>query len=209
MTRADAIVRWVRGPSVLDVGCTGGSPRIGSRYWLHGQLRERFPHVVGIDIAEGDIRRLREEGFDNVHVSDAEAFGLGERFDSIVAGELVEHLSNPGLFLQRAKEHLKPEGLLVITTPNVFSFLHMAYAVLKYPRTCCNLEHTCWFCPTTFRTLARRMGFKLVHQDLIEDYFAEERAAKLYSLLVRLRFLIPLRLRRNAMLFVMKAEAGT
>ncbi len=40
------------------------------------------------------------------------------QFDSVVAGELLEHLLNPMLFLQECFDALRPGGLLVLSTPN-------------------------------------------------------------------------------------------
>ena len=42
--------------------------------------------------------------------------------DGIFAGELIEHLENPGLFLSECKRVLKRNGVIIITTPNPFSF---------------------------------------------------------------------------------------
>ena len=39
-------------------------------------------------------------------------------FDAITAGEIIEHLENPNNFLQGAYEILKPNGVLVLSTPN-------------------------------------------------------------------------------------------
>lgn len=40
------------------------------------------------------------------------------QFDSVVAGELLEHLLNPMLFLEQCFNALRPGGLLVLSTPN-------------------------------------------------------------------------------------------
>jgi 2-polyprenyl-3-methyl-5-hydroxy-6-metoxy-1,4-benzoquinol methylase len=136
--RTDVILNWVKGPSVLDVGCTGHAVGIGSRRWLHGRLREQFPSVAGIDISTENIAVLNRQGFGNLYVQSAESFELTERFDTIVAGELIEHLANPGLFLRQARTHLKSTGRLVLTTPNPFSLADITYALFKYPKTCQN-----------------------------------------------------------------------
>ena len=207
MFRAETILEWVRGPNVLDVGCAAHVPEPGNPYWVHGQLRERFPGVVGIDISEQNIGFLRERGFGNLHVASAETFTLQEHFDTVFSGELIEHLSNPGAFLDRAREHLSPGGRIVLTTPYPFSLLFQAYAFLKYPKTCQNLEHTCWFCPRTLTTLAERSGLKVVHWELLEDYRLFDPSGK-YRCFVRVvswfRWLIPKRLRANTMLFVVE-----
>ncbi len=168
--RPEEILKWVNGPKVLDVGCTSHTINIESPNWLHGRLRERFPDVVGIDISRENVENLKKAGFANLYVQSAEEIELREVFDTIVAGELIEHLSNPGAFLQRARRHLGEKGRVVLTTPNPFSIAYVLYAVLKYPRTCFNLEHTCWFCPQTMIELTRRNGFKISHFELIDDY---------------------------------------
>lgn len=56
--------------------------------------------------------------------ADVEKLDLGVTplFELIIAGELIEHLNNPGLFLERAKFHLVENGRILITTPNITSF---------------------------------------------------------------------------------------
>jgi SAM-dependent methyltransferase len=207
--RTDAILKWVKGPEVLDVGCTGHFVNIGSPQWLHGRLREKFPSVSGIDISEENAAILRSNGFDKIYVQSAESFQLSDKFDTIVAGELIEHLANPGLFLQQARAHLKPGGRLVLTTPNAFSLLFISYALFKYPKTCENLQHTCWFCPQTMKELVERSGFKIDHFELFDDYPPNSPSWR-YRMFVRLRgwsgFLLPKLLAKNGMFLVLAPE---
>ena len=44
-----------------------------------------------------------------------------ETFDVVLAVEVVEHLENPWAFMREAVRTLRPEGFLIITTPNVSS----------------------------------------------------------------------------------------
>jgi SAM-dependent methyltransferase len=212
MLRAESILGWVRGPNVLDVGCAAHVPEPGNPYWIHGWLRDKFPGVAGIDISEKNIEFLRQRGFGNLHVASAETFELADRYNTIFSGELIEHLANPGAFLARAREHLSADGRIVLTTPYPFALLYQAYAFLKYPKTCQNLEHTCWFCPQTLTVLAEREGLRVIHWELIEDYRLDDPSWK-YRMFVRLvrifRLLIPRRVRNNTMLFVLeRASAG-
>ena len=207
--RTDTILKWVKGPSVLDVGCTGHEVELGSPRWLHGRLRERFPTVVGIDISEENIAALHRQGFGNVYVQSAETFELGQTFDTIVAGEMIEHLSNPGLFLEHARAHLKPAGRLVLTTPHPFCLLDITYALLKFPKTCQNRQHTCWFCPQTMKELAQRSQLKIEHFELIFDYSSDS-PSRPYQAFIRLTrgfgFFLPRLFARNAMLFVLASD---
>lgn len=208
-SRTDTTLEWVRGPSVLDVGCTGHVVEIDSPLWLHKRLREGFPSVTGIDISAENVDLLRRHGFGDVHVQSAESFELDKKFDTIVAGELIEHLANPGLFLRQAREHLKPGGRLVLTTPNPFSLLFISYALSRFPKTCPNLQHTCWFCPQTITELVGRYRFRIEHLELFDDYPAAN-ASWRYRLFVALRrcfgVVLPKTLAKNRMLLVLVPE---
>lgn len=204
-TREELILDWVQGPKVLDVGCTDHIVRGDSEYWLHQHLNQMYPHVVGIDISETNLDKMRALGYQNLYQMDAETFSFDESFNTIVAGELIEHLSNPGLFLARARAQLEPGGRLIITTPFVFSALYILYANLKYPKTCENAEHTHWLCIETMRNLASRYSLKECHFELVADYRLDNSSFK-YLLfaqtMLRFGFLIPKRFRDNVMLFV-------
>lgn len=204
-TRADLILDHVRGPDVLDIGCADHVPRPGSRRWVYGRLKERFPATVGLDASAENVEVLRGKGFDDLHVADAQSFSLGATFDTIVAGEVIEHLENPAGFLASARDHLKPGGRLIVTTPYVFGLLNTTYAYGAFPRTCPNAEHTMWFCPSTLTALAHRTGFKALHCSLIVDIHDVEGMGKRLALgaYVVLTRLLPKRLRCNGMLFVL------
>lgn len=204
-SRTSELLKWVTGPKVLDVGCTSHNVEVGSPYWLHGQLRERFPDVTGIDISYENVEKLKQAGFSNLHVQSAETFDLREKFDTIIAGELIEHLANPGLFLDRARHHLNSHGRVVLTTPNPFSIAYSLYAFLKFPRTCQNPQHTSWFCPQTMTALAERHGFVVQHFDLLDDYRSDESSLayrQFGKLMQRMGPIIPKRLKKT-ILFVL------
>ena len=206
-TREEEILNWVKGPNILDVGCTDHVVRGGSVYWLHKYLSDRFPNTVGIDISESNLEQMRSLGYKNLFNMDAESFSFDQRFDTIVAGELIEHLSNPGKFLEQAHTHLSSNGRLIITTQYPFTLLHILYAYLKYPKTCQNPEHTCWFCVENMKNLVARHGFKEYHFDLLMDYRLDNSSWKfrLFArLLIALRFFIPKNMRSNTMLFVLE-----
>ena len=195
---------------MLDVGVTGGpldvpSPH-GSDEWLHGHLRRSYSEVWGIDLGSRKVAQLVELGYPNLLVADAEEFTLGRTFDTVVAGELIEHLPSPGRFLDMARKHLVPGGRIVLSTPYVFGLPNLLYAWLKYPKTCSNPEHTLWFCPATIRYLAERSGLVVDHLELVED-FPDDMShvsfrwwRRMYSVLSRL---LPLRLRANTMVVVL------
>ncbi len=204
-------VKWIvsntAGPRVLDVGCAGYLPDPRSPSWLHGELRRRFPKVTGIERDGKTVANLTALGFSDVHQADAESFRLPERFNTIVAGEVIEHLSNPGLFLDRARAHLAPGGRVIVTTPYVFGLMNTLYGVLKFPRTCPNREHTCWFCLDTLTQLAERHGYRVAGRALIRDYpdrIHAPRRRLLTAMVILLAFLLPARLSSTTLAVVLE-----
>lgn len=205
--RVDELVGRVRGPAVLDVGCLGHEIKIGSPDWLHGRLRERFDDVSGLDLSKPGLDELAAAGFDQLHEGSAETFSLPRRFDTVVAGELIEHLGNPAGFLARAREHLAPGGRIVLSTPWTFSAHYASYALLKYPDSCQNRQHTMWFCPRTLEELASRVDLRITEVELVADYDLDSpspvyrRGAKL---LLSARRLLPGRLVDNTIIAVLE-----
>jgi ubiquinone/menaquinone biosynthesis C-methylase UbiE len=63
----------------------------------------------------------------------SQEFGL-ENFDIVVALEIIEHLENPWNFLGEIKKILKPNGVLILSTPNSDSMLdRINYLIYGFP----------------------------------------------------------------------------
>lgn len=142
--------------SVLDLGCAS---RYGRPDWLHGLLEQDFSDVVGIDIDEGTVDQLQAGGHD-VRLGDARDFDLGRTFDTVFAGELIEHLDDFRGFLTSIRRHLGPGGRLVLTTPNAFYVGNFVYRFGGHGQV--HPQHTCWFCEDTLRRVLQVNGFSQV-----------------------------------------------
>lgn len=92
--------------------------------------------------------------------ANAENFNLKQKFDIIYAGDLIEHLSNVGLFLQCCKKHMNQNSLLIITTPNPFSFSLLIRSFINQFNPC--PEHTMYLDRKNIQELNRRFNFKIV-----------------------------------------------
>lgn len=170
--RLQGILSEVRGPEILHVGCVNHDlpqNQAQVRDHLHYQLCRRFPecHVMGLDIEADAIEQMKKLGLE-VEQGDAQAMSYRQEFDTIVAGELLEHLQNPGLFLAGCARALKPGGRLVLTTPNVFTPLLFLMYLKNYDQAF-NPDHAAWFCPQTLREILRRSNFIVTDLRFVDD----------------------------------------
>ena len=117
--RIDWMADQAQGPRILDVGCSEGVLEILL-------AREGF-NVTGVDInaeALAFARDLLAQEPEEVrarvrflHGDLAQARLLDDRFDTLVMGELLEHLEDPQTLLNRSLDLIRPDGRVIITTP--------------------------------------------------------------------------------------------
>lgn len=157
----DFILNHVRNKKVLDIGvCEHDLKYIESPDWKHRKIVEASAETVGLDIIESLVNKLNEKGF-NVLVADATGKDdLGQRFDAVVIGDVIEHVNDPVALLKFAKRHLNEGGEIYVTTPNPLS-----NSIIKEMRNkethIANLDHVAWFTPSQALELARRSGMFL------------------------------------------------
>lgn len=100
---------------VLDVGCGIGA-NVSA---LHGAS-----HLVGIEIDQAAADRARPL-FDNIHVAPVEEVLphlQPDSFDTIICGDVLEHLSNPWHVLRSLRRCAAQEAQLVISIPNIRNY---------------------------------------------------------------------------------------
>jgi SAM-dependent methyltransferase len=152
------VVNRARDKRVLDVGMVAHSPRyMRMEDWRHGQICQVADHCVGVDILEPLVDELRGRGFDVRCIDATSDADLGERFDLVFLGDVIEHVDNPVALLQFAKRHLAKDGRILVATPNPFSRKFFR-KFLKEDAILVNLDHITWFTPTMALELCRRTG---------------------------------------------------
>ncbi len=160
--RFTVIEPYVKGKNVLDIGCVDARPSGEKKYkstGLHLFLKDKASKLLGVDIDETGVDQMKRDGFDVVQAN-AEDMDLDEQFDCIVAGEIIEHLSNPGLFLANVQRHLSKNGVFILTTANAFGILSF-FRILRKNKVKVHAEHTCWYDPKTITELLSRYSFKI------------------------------------------------
>jgi len=135
--RVDFIKKMCVGKKVLHLGCTDypfTKQMIENKMLLHFELEKVAEELYGFDFDQKGIDVLRNSGGTNLFQADLEKLeevDLNKTFDVIIAGEMIEHLSNPGLFLQGIKRFMNDKTDLVITTINAYCALRFIIYSLR------------------------------------------------------------------------------
>jgi 2-polyprenyl-3-methyl-5-hydroxy-6-metoxy-1,4-benzoquinol methylase len=112
-TAALELVGWNK--RVLEVGCAGGH--------VTTALVEQGCTVVGVEI-DPRAAAAAERVAEHVVVGDIDTGDIwaeleGQRFDVVLLGDVLEHLRDPLEALRRFTNYLGPEGVVVISLPNI------------------------------------------------------------------------------------------
>jgi 2-polyprenyl-3-methyl-5-hydroxy-6-metoxy-1,4-benzoquinol methylase len=116
-------IHWIcaqtKGQKVLDVGCSQGITSI--------LLGKEGKQVLGIDISEEAIeyanKSLKETPYNVQNLVEFKRADFltynfwGEKYDTIIFGEILEHLINPKEFFNKAKTILNKDGRIIVTVP--------------------------------------------------------------------------------------------
>ncbi len=137
---------------LLDIGC-------GFGYFLEA-AGTNFHEYWGVDISETACKKIEKRGFKTFRGNLKEANFKNYYFDLIVTTDLLEHLPHPRPFLREVIRILKPEGVVMITTPNVKSLLSRVskrkWVSFKLP------EHLVYYSPETLSRMLREEGFRII-----------------------------------------------
>jgi SAM-dependent methyltransferase len=168
----------VAGRSVLDIGVVSHSARYFDQPdWRHGRIARRAKRCVGVDIIERLVRELNARGFNVVCADATSDQDLGERFELVFLGDVLEHVNDPTRLLRFAARHLAPQGRVLASTPNPFS--RKFYRRFRLDGTAIvNLDHVCWITPTQALEIGRRAGLGLAAYHLVKRYSPAKRALK-------------------------------
>ena len=113
------------------------------------------------------VQELVAEGF-NVVCEDATSdVYLGEKFDIVHIGDVIEHVSDPQRLLAFAARHCSQGGRIIVRTPNPLNFDYSNKSRLNRISVE-NMEHISYIVPFHALELARRAKIALV------EYWAQK-----------------------------------
>lgn len=165
--RDDFVLSYCKSKKILHLGAVDSEfleAKINRGTLFHLKLMSdpQIKSVIGIDIDQKGIEILRKYNINNVIHGNLERLNevsLDEKFDIIMAGEIIEHLSNPGMFLQGTKKFFHESTEMIITTPNPFSYIRFHHVMIN--KEIVHPDHKCWYSYITLRNLLQTHGFKV------------------------------------------------
>lgn len=176
---------------ILDVGGSAGT--------LHEDLLKQHPpaNIISLDI-------------ELIHVRTNQVLGDGQQmpfsdcsFNSILAGEVIEHIPNPRAFIRECWRVLEWNGVLALSTPNKKSWLNRLTRSYEMPL------HLSLFDPESLRILLNEEGFTIQRVELFPYTHESSDGAKnkwFFPLRKLVHFIVPNPLREEMVFIARKVS---
>lgn len=143
--RGEYIIGLCKDKVILDIGASGQ---------LHESLKECTTKLYGIDKQGEESEVFRIIDLDTDDLSNKSIWFADVQL--ILCAETIEHLSNPGRFLQELA-FTYPSIPVLITVPNAGG------CKIRNKRENVNRDHVAWYSYTTLKELLRRYGY-MIHR---------------------------------------------
>lgn len=161
--RKTFVLEASRGRKVLHVGCVDTGVlenRLLSQSHLHMMLLSVAERAWGVDVNREGIELMARLGVPDLHAANGEDLSrleLGDRPDLILASEVLEHVSNPGDFLDSLRAF---DCEVLISVPNAFS--GRSHICVRNGQEFVHPDHNYYFSYVTLKALIEKHGFKLL-----------------------------------------------
>jgi 2-polyprenyl-3-methyl-5-hydroxy-6-metoxy-1,4-benzoquinol methylase len=116
-----------RGGALLDVGCAHG--------WFLDKTKDFF-RSSGVEPDESIFNATKARGLEVAHGYFPQALLPDSKFDIIAFNDVLEHIPNVDDALRACKEHLSPNGLLLINLPSSNGFFYRLSKLLARVGIC-------------------------------------------------------------------------
>lgn len=144
---------------ILDLGCGNGA--------FTGRVQREGFDISGLDHSHSGVEIARKHvpriAFDQYDVNSTLPPQYRQEYDAVICVEVIEHLLLPRKLLEAARAALKPNGLLVVTTPFHGYWKNLALAVTggfdAHWHPLRDYGHIKFFSRATLRALLEECGF--------------------------------------------------
>jgi glycosyltransferase involved in cell wall biosynthesis len=145
---------------ILDLGCSGGL--------FAERARAAGHHVTGVDYMEIPGVAERTDRFFVVDLEAGIPAEVGDGYDVVIAGDIIEHLARPVDVLKQIHRVLRPGGQLLLSVPNFGHWYPRARVVtglFGYDRRgILDNTHLRFFTRSTLRRTVRAAGFDILEE---------------------------------------------
>lgn len=141
-----------RSKSLLDVGCG-----VGAFLW---NIKGKVSVAIGVEPNKREAEYAEEKtGYKVIHGT-IDDVPEEEAFDIITMFQTLEHIEDPVAYLIKVKQHLKPDGTIIIEVPNLHDALKDLYKIPSYETFYFHKYHYNYFSKQSLRLLLRRVGLE-------------------------------------------------
>lgn len=142
---------------------TGTLVEVGAGFGTFSQVAgqsRRFEKVLAVEPTPELAAACRKRGVEVIEqrIEDVDPAALPPA-DVVVSFEVIEHLFEPGMFLQQCLKLLRPGGLLVLSCPNGQGF---DISILREHSLAVDVEHVNFFNPNSIGMLLENAGLELL-----------------------------------------------
>lgn len=172
--REKIIIQYIKNKKVLDLWVWDTSDR-----FLHKIITDNSKSVIWVELDKNRAKKLKDLWY-NIIQWNAENIDLWEKFDVIIAWDLIEHLNNPWLFLENIKKHLNDRWFFIFNTPNAYSinfilrWLFFRWNVKQFP------EHVYLFTEDLIANILERYDLKIE-----KTIYFSHKENNIYSYIIR------------------------
>ncbi|HEY4499710.1 MAG TPA: class I SAM-dependent methyltransferase [Candidatus Paceibacterota bacterium] len=99
--------------TILDIGCGGGK--------LNEELRQ-YGNVIGVDPSPEAVHFCQSRGLNNIFQSSIESYATDQKFDCVIALDVLEHCEDDSAVVQKLHSFLKPNGIAIVFVPALKTF---------------------------------------------------------------------------------------
>lgn len=171
--------------NILDIGCGCGA--------MLGYIKGIYPNVktYGIEI-EKSAAEIAKYMADEIICGDVEQLEFlweDEVFDYVIMGDVLEHLKRPDIVLKRLKRHMKKNGHIIVSIPNVKHYSVILPLLLKDEFTysdagILDTTHLKMYTATEIRRLIEQNGYHIEIMKYTQSGKPDEKVDKILEKLL-------------------------
>jgi hypothetical protein len=186
--RLDLLEDIAKNKRVIHVGFADHLPlikkKIEKRTWLHQRLVDSAAVCWGLDIDKKLVDYVRDEiGLKEVLQCDIVCDDIpnplmGQKWDYMIIGEVLEHVDNPVMFITAIGEKYK--GIVekvIMTVPNAHDLFNIRNVFRGVE--CINTDHRFWFTPYTLAKVGTIAGLTVQSFTYCQTYMPKSRLNRL------------------------------